>query len=294
MEIYDGRLVVKYRGYKIRDWLKNITVPVIWIMAAMINPYGIDGTLYIFRGIGIADKFDIMELNMPGFLSAAGIYILMLVILTIIFIRTMETRDILMCMGLCIFGMFASRNMNFLPLAFLPLTACISRDNESFRFMRLPGFMLGIIAGICLLASFTDQICTPISYDMGYGPDGYYEDLDGLLGYIDEKDSRILCGFTDGNYLEFKGHKVFWDARPELYAESINGTKDYYKDYIDLYKSPCERTGIIIEGYGFDYIITDIYSKLYGYMTEMSGYDKITVNGNKVLWHKQKQEEGLK
>lgn len=274
-----GKMSISIEKYQLKTVVHNILLPILIFLSTLLNPYGIDGSLYIFRSMGEAEKFAISELTKPSFLSKFGIYILLLVILTFLFIREFKKCDIYMVLGLSFFSMMAVRNIMFLPIAYISLLATISSKTrfKNFSIKKLPTGFLAIIMVLMFISIGMDITDGKYLSNEVNDNEEWFSGMDDIISYIPDKNAKIFCQFMDGNYLEFHGYKAFWDARPELGGIKINHKREITEDYLSIVYAK-DNMKEILEFYGFDYMIVHKQSLIRVEMEKPdSGYELIYI-----------------
>lgn len=240
----------------------------ICLFAMLLNPYTIDGALYLLSSYSSAD-YDNYISEMGAFVPANS--------------TTFATILIVMFMAAISIGLSGFKNIN-LPLVLLAAgTTCMSfqhvrniwvgclfcymlimwstrsysigstwkmarlRAVEVFSVVLGCAMMIGIMAFSVpkLEALPEDNKMTPVS-SMNYLVKNVY----------DPADVNVFTFFNSGGYIEWRGFKVNMDPRPELWAPAITKQDfDYYVEYIDMARG---RTSFnqYMEKYDFDvYII---------------------------------------
>ena len=251
-----GKISISIEKYQLKNVVHNILLPILIFLSTLLNPYGIDGSLYIFNGMGEAGKFSISELSKPVYISKFGAYILLLVILTFLFIREFKKHDIYLVLGLALFSMFAIRNIMFVPIAYISLLATISSKArfKNFSIKKLPTGFLAIIM-VLMFISIGMDITDGKHFNNSISDNDYFfTGMDDIMAQIPDKNAKIFCQFMDGNYLEFHGYKSFWDARPELGGIKINHKREITEDYLSIVYAK-DNMKEILDFYDFEYMI---------------------------------------
>lgn len=253
-----------------------------------INPYGLDGILYIVKSF-MASTFDyvnVVEVSAPEILSVCGVSIIVGIILFVLC-----HKQKVLCS--------TSTNITF---GFLFLAATSIRHNMFvlfvllFLFRDLCPYLEGVVKNIdwkkdvknslypVLIAgnifvfglyylSVTNMFITDTS-SVGY-------QLSSIYDYIEtnsDDDVSMFTGFNCGAYFEYKGIKnVYIDARPEIYTSEITGGKHILRDYsryalygysavidtdADLIPVSAEEMDDWFYSYDFDYVLVTVKSEM--------------------------------
>lgn len=285
-------------------------IPVVIAMVAMagcslINPYGLDGILYLVNSYGAASYRDyIVELGHTTVWCWYGFYAMFWAIIGAIAIGSNGIRKIdlpltvffLVCLVL---SLQHTRNVWLVTLAAYVLAAgALGNVSAGFKKyhplleddpVKIAVMALGcfLITGLTLTS--TEELSQPLE-DATRTPTVAVSYLDS---HVEDKDSaKIFTHFNAGGYLEYCGYNVGMDARPELWQSKITGLdKDYYTEYVDMSKGDL---GIYeyLDGKGFDYLIVNTDTNMYKTLKHDENYE-IVVNGNEYVMFQPKSDPGL-
>jgi hypothetical protein len=77
------------------------------------------------------------------------------------------------------------------------------------------------------------------SGDYMVNAEGNFNELKTFADYLDEndQDASVFALFEQANYFEFRGYKVYSDARPELYTKNIAGSNEISSNSLIIYRS---------------------------------------------------------
>lgn len=269
-----------------------IIVPVM-CLCSLLNPYGVDGAMYLVNSLGAASYGDyISEMgSTPTVTAYYGVLMIATIVLGSVSIGKLGFKRLNVPLTvLFIVTLFLSfqhtRNVWLVSVFSLPLIlTAMSRmrmsprrillmDDEPKIITMLAGIALLLIAGVLttsdvLLSEPSDSKTTPvkaasyISQHQGTGDDA----------------PHVFTHFNAGGYMEWSGCKVGMDARPELWNDKVSHTgEDRYKDYIDMSKGDMSSSDYM-RGKSFDYMIVNKDTDLYKYISSSSGYAKV-LDGN--------------
>lgn len=222
------------------------------ILVIPLNPYGIDGMLYLFKSFGAASyRSVIMEMRpvwLAGFSAVQAVNYfffglaafvalarrrplrvdLALLVACALLAETLQVRNGWIA---CIFGSAA------IASAAMPKEPANPRgESYGTRSLRL-GFAVGsVVAAI----SCTYSLLAPRPSAL---PEWTLRDdcLEPLLETLEEdcssKEARIFSlSIVDYNYLEWRGWKVPLDARPEIWEPRISGADEHaWANYADVF-----------------------------------------------------------
>lgn len=252
-----------------------------------LNPYGLTGMFYPLISYTTVNNNTIKELKSPSLNTFDGIIVIICVVAFSLYLykwfialkqaKNLDTEKMnfnycCLFLGCVVLAMMHIRNMWFLTIAAIP--SCVSLlDDLSFDTLKTAyNKETKIISVACLIPFvlccffFCSQIKTARNGGLPVK----------IVDYLDEhhdKNTKIYTGFNTGGYLEFRGYKVYIDARPEIYSSCINKKEDIYKEYINVTtgKADIEKW---VDKYQFtDMIVSENIIKTY--MNTRTDYKKV-------------------
>lgn len=275
-----GNFSFGYSDYKRIPLLISLFV---MALASLLNPYGLDGALYLLNSYGAADYGNyIAEM---GTLAPANSYYGMMMVIMIaagaIAIgangsKRIDLPLVLLFVGTAFVGFQHVRNVWLVALFAFALIASASRGSTlktNLLFLRddLPktailsvGIAAILIIGMTqnvneLLEEPTDSRTTPI------------EATDWLDANASSNDG-VFTHFNAGGYVEYRGYKVSMDARPELWNIAITGFNvNRYNEYIDMTNGDISEN-IYLSDKEFKYAIVNDDTDLYNYMSASTNW----------------------
>lgn len=235
-----GPLKSKMRDASLRRDIKFWAAGAAMLPATLLNPYGADMPLYMFRSMEIFKHVVIGEQESPELLSPPAIFaVLCTAAIVLIMFRTKnrkpESHMAWMVLGFSALAMLNYHLAMFMPIALCMLACCAfdafaelspARSADTMpEWLRLPLWAgcLAVLAAACLV-----RLPAMGQFDKG---DGYA----AAVAYVarnQEPGEAVLNHFDVGSQLEYYGvDNILTDSRPELMLESVNGTYDIWKDY---------------------------------------------------------------
>ena len=260
-----GRQDVEVRPYR---RLPILACLVVMALAMLVNPYGVDGVLYLVRSIGSAGYenqiSEMLPMTLVGiyrmgglmvalFLGAAAIS-LILVVLSASKGRYVQPNAIVL-LGFTAAGMLQERSFTLLgvPMVMVfaqwlstfrgeernldPVFLIPSRSNAiSPRTSRL--IWVGcLVMAVLVSGSLLAFPSTMREIEAGSDTSVWhcYCTIPRAMGKAAWTGrNRVLCHTNVGANLELQGFRVSTDTRPEIWDHGVaGGTVDHYKDYID-------------------------------------------------------------
>lgn len=266
---------------------KRLILPILGMVAGgFVNPYGLDGILYLTHSYGDELKSaEILELNPPSF-GNLGILAIPLTVFVIVWITKKRKTEIdsahfyLFC-GTVIMGCMHVRNLAYLFLGILIFSIEMSKywkskltekcNKHTMEALSMAALAVCIAATIGINGNLQQK-----GKDNSFTPVKAIKYLDSL----DEKPERIMTGFNNGGYFEWKGYKIFVDARPELYFKELNKKQDLFKDYLTLRNtSSVSKVQRILDKYDFEYLMVSDSDALKIYLDSTNRYE-VAMSGN--------------
>lgn len=274
-----------FLAYYKRRWRYNLSlclVAVIMFVAGLCNPYGMDAIRYPFLSAGSLSSF-VNEIQMPVTLARDSIPLIVAFAgLCVYVMRRKSFADpqlVILCMGAMLLSCTMKRNVWYVVFAMPPLLEMLSELVKYEKWKKIPALLLppGKVAyGFCIFymmlfvsAMIFFAVHKPYSAAVGE-TDTIYTPVSAVEYLKREKSSenvKILSSFNNGGFFEWHGYKVYIDSRPEIYNARINGKKDVYEEYKEIYAGIADYDRIIGE-YAFTHVYTDFGSPLYYYLQE--------------------------
>lgn len=218
-------------------------------VSACINPYGLDGALYLFKSYTPnLKKVPITELQPITITNVDGVIALVVFLFAAVQLyrryikphKRVDSHRLYLFMGsVALMILFPQvRNYIFLVIGSIPLMVT---EIHSLKGKTPPAKLMWVIAILCLIASVGDPTAWKTDYPRFYA--------ENCAEYLKGKDVVLFNDFDIGGYLEAEGIKIFIDSRPELYFKSINGKEDIIDDYLNMVFK--EDRKALIDKYGF-------------------------------------------
>ena len=225
-------------------------------LAAFVNPYGADGVLYVFYSYGQINDLGISELQTPSTdLGYTWIYIAIIVFFVAYLTKKRKISSIAFYMFIGTFIPFAFNIRNFV---FCTLGACyLMLDNQMIMDMtqklsKIKSINMGLINKILLSLSACILAISILSGISNIPP----EDNSAskyISSQTSSKDINVFTTFNTGAFMEFKGYKVYFDARPEIYSKEINKKEDILSEYKKICDGNKDVIDNLFNNYDFDY-----------------------------------------
>lgn len=261
--------------------IKNTQIPFnkLWIImlvmliVMLLNPYGIDNVLYVFKSFTTLGKINIAELNMATMLSSYC-WMQWLCIIGIIiswYKRKITSVDLFMISGITFLSFTVIRNNIFMPIALVYTIPYfnllfLKDGNKLQQYLTKELYIMFVVIVLLLLSDGKTQLKEMSTFKKDVSENSKTADF--IIDYLDKNTDkntvRLFTGFSVGGIFEFNGYKVYMDARPELHSSKINGNDDFVDEYMSLRNSYDIKSKKILEiddyekfivKYDFDYIV---------------------------------------
>lgn len=243
-----------------RSWLKSIqlvdssyprmpllAVLVICALTLLVNPYFIDGALYVVKSFGAASYANyIAEMNAltparhPLYAIAAAILIATAIVVGRMGPKRINFPFALLVLGCGILSFTQVRNIWLCSIFCFFYIIWVSAGH-SIRILSDWKGRIPVSAAICAVAAVLSVILCIVNIpQLEKRPENNAYTPVAAMDYLDEigadKDkTRILNFFNMGGYIEYRGYRTVIDPRPELWSPSITGSStDYYKEFVDM------------------------------------------------------------
>lgn len=279
---------------KSREWKKELRwflLYPLWFICGLMNPYGLSGFLYLPHSSAAVKllKNCISELRPPSTMN--GAFITALAVLVFLLYGIFGRKNIPLCHILlsagslfCTFISVRNTWMSILSFAVLyPLVfngiksperdsagkfrKVLSRVQETgpetekrkeYKRQIRTAFITG-------LYSFSVMVCAAVLLAAPQNAREKVKDTEEMVRLLEDmKEEKIWTDFNSGGLALLAGHKIYIDARPELYMEHINRKKDILSGWYENCVIKPENIGEFMEGFDADYYLTaGEYESLY-------------------------------
>ncbi len=226
---------------------------VVAILSSFLNPYGKEGVFYLYNAMrsGAVSFSNISEQQSPELLNKSAIIFMLMICITMVLWqkKKLTSTELYMFLGFAILLPFAYKWISFFVIGMAYILRKMiqivdSKHTDYVKELKCPVcvnylFIIVIFAVLFFHTEFYGfpEPITSNSYldDVGASAVGY-EELSQYADYLDEndKDASIYADFHLANYFEYRGYKIYFDARPELYAKEITKTTDVISPYLIL------------------------------------------------------------
>ena len=214
-------------------WL--ILMIIVSIRCLIINPYGTEAISYVFKSL-TGETFEVVstisEQQSFRLYSIDSAIIILSIVVFIVLIKNKKIDSVTfwMFLGFTLLGIYKIKFISFYAIGLL------------FLLRKLKDFKLKINVIILSLASLImvlfisvyvpDIMPSEVFKNESITEATSYKKIGDIIDYLDKnetKDASVLAYFELGNFLEFKGYKTYYDARPEIYPiEMLKKVNTFY------------------------------------------------------------------
>lgn len=238
------------------------------LVASFANPYGVDGARYMIASMGAASYGNVISEMKPAFEATKGFCIVFFAVgfIPVATAAAIGRRRIGLPLLVIVLATFIAtmlhwRNVWTFSIACALAFASMLPKTEDPSPLKTPE-TAKTIALIALLAVIGPQAANCYVYATNGGHSCWVSSecsADSLVKEIDEGGFYDPVVYAEDpviyNYLEWKGIKVPFDLRPELWDEKgVMGVTSPYRDYVDGMQSKKAKLSYLTSSH-FDYYI---------------------------------------
>lgn len=229
-------------------------------LATLVNPYGINGTLYLVKTLGDVGIFPIAEMSSPEMKSINMLCVAAVIILAVLLIKKIPLWLIFASAGSVICACCYSR---CLWMLMIPLVALATQLEGKYivAALKAAGAVAIIIYGFI-------KIPDAMVYYYVY-PEEIKNDV---ASYITGDDVVLFTDFNSGSYFTFSGFKVYYDARPDIYGPGIAGDKEINTEMAQVVSGDIDYDKFI-DKYGFNWFAVNTVDAIDGYLKSNDKYE---------------------
>ena len=273
---------------KQKKYLKQFNILIILIVISffcgLINPYGIDSILYLFRGTNEYINTYVTEMCPPTALSKLGITIILIVFINyIIGIKYYQkNKDIKISYLFLLFGSLllayhSKKSSVFIIIFGTYYLAYYLRKVKIKQIIEKKSLKTNIIViSIPIIITTIGIITHKIDYGYQAGYVTCPSCYTNLEEYSKEHETKIYATYALGSYLEYLGLKPYIDPRAEVFLKSQNEKEDIFIELYNFQNNIIPKEEFI-KKYNFTHILIDYTDLLFQY-NEIEGYTQIDGN----------------
>lgn len=267
-----------------------ISMPLLFL-CSFCTPYGINGSLFIFRTYK-SHVFDLVymkevfgwNLNSKDYLSSLAVIITLLLFIYITYRRKINIYNIYFCLG----GLLAtSISYRHIILLYIGLIFCALYCKPLVRMFRdiTPYICILTFSIALILASKITVSKNTNSNTTCHGVVKYLEDND--LNLVDKRNIKIYNSINLGGYLEYYGYNVVIDSRVELFTKHLAKTNN--DQLLDTYINVelCNAKDLntcYYTLYNYDYIILNNDAPIVKLLETNDTFIKVYSDGSNSIW----------
>lgn len=285
-KVFTGKYIEENFDYK---KLPIIITTLFSLFMLIINPYKLNGILYIFKSMNPSLSLYSFEMAASSIENYGGqILLVILIICIVLFIRIKNKfilRHLILFAGAIFLSLFAIRNVMLLSIAFPIFLISLIRNIKDkdlivkslFGYYQITLPCIIIFIFIYRFLNIQDYDIKNINETNALYSDKYYA-YDIVDYLVENYESKVTC-YNDpylGSYLEFNEIQPYIDYRAEVYLYTINNKKDILNEYLLLQYGRVDIDDFIKE-YKFEYFLINNNDIIYNYLVE-NNYDLLYNN----------------
>lgn len=238
------------------------------LVASFANPYGVDGACYVMTSMGAASYGNVISEMKPAFEATKGFCIVFfaagfipIALAAALGRRRIDVPLLVIVLATLVATILHWRNVWTFSIASALAFASMLQGSDDPSPLKSPK-VAKTIALIALLAAIGPMAANCYVYATNGGRscwDSSERSAETLVKTISGSGVYDPVVYAEDpviyNYLEWKGMKVPFDLRPELWDENgIGGVTSSYRDYVDGMQSEKAKLSYLASN-GFDYYI---------------------------------------
>lgn len=252
---------------------KYNVIPIVLIMVPMllgglINPYGIDSILYIFKAYGYRELSDMIgEMYPLSFTSTQSKVLLGYIIILILSCnffkkRKMDIRYLCFMFGTILLVCMHYKSYPYFVFYGILAFAYFYKDikiKRNIKWLKNKWFILvrdALMYSLALVCIPTLILILYCSFKVVFLDNDASEVGEYLQENYDTENIVVYTDFNTGQYFEFLGYKAYIDGRAELFYEKYNEKEDIMPDFYKILKNDFEFDyDEFMDKYQFDLIV---------------------------------------
>ena len=283
---------LKSEGYK--------KIPLFVALIAMfacgfMNPYGVKAMTYVVSSYGqelldntINEMATISIKEVPGLLFFAILF-LSLMVFRCLKKQKIELRYELLFYGTAVLTLMSQKSFVFFLIGCIPLFSVTCQIfegkivvlNSNKKRTCILKKVLPIYIAFIIICGLNIKI-SKYSYEDSLPQS--YKAIEYLTKNVaDKKNEKIYTSYESGGYAEFKGFKVYMDARAEVFLKNNNHQEDVFEEYIKMQFGKIHYNEVLNK-YNFSYLIIDSEDILYVYLNDDENYELIYEDDNSKIY----------
>ena len=238
------------------------------LVASFANPYGVDGARYVITSMGAASYGNVISEMKPAFEATKGFCVVFFAVglVPVVAAAVIGRRRVNLPLFVIVFATFVAtmlhwRNVWTFSIASALAFASLLRETENPTFLKSPKAgrsiaLIALLAVIGPIAANSYVYATNGGQSCWQSSERSAETLvktisgSGIYDPVVYAEDPVIY-----NYLEWKGLKVPFDLRPELWDEKgAIGVTSPYRDYVDGMQSEKAKLSYLTSN-DFDYYI---------------------------------------
>jgi hypothetical protein len=259
------------------DIITMAAVFVVSIVVGLINPYGAENMIYLFKSYGQSGLDAIAEMKPTSWAAPEGkmyfaVFAAILIITFLINIKRFPMRFLFLFAGTMLLGLMQIKGIPYSFLFGIPAFSYLIKDfdfsdlSRLFNKIKKKRTKILIIIFLCSALLFFCKDRLMKTLDIRKSSMAHYGNLYEVVKILDEtqKPITLYSNFNNGQFFEFYGYHPYIDGRAELFLSKINNEYDYLGEYLLLSNSRIYYKDFL-DCYQFNYLVIDLGIDTYLY-----------------------------
>lgn len=261
-----------------------------WFLAGLINPYGIHGLLYLPKSAKAMKLVGGRILEMVAPRTTSFSFLLVMVTLLLFIYRVIRRKnwtvpEAFLVVGTALASFLAIRNAWMSVLTFTVLYPQTVRSKRQWNEepIRKEGLLRVLSISILIFGILSIPLSLHSAVMFSENAAASTEEMITAIQSLPE-DSRLYTSFNTGGVALFAGHKIYIDARPEIYSPMITGGEDLLQEWVSFEWEDTEQLPIRVNEAEWQYYLVDSDKQLCYYLEYSGAGELVCWSGDMMLF----------
>ena len=187
----------------------------------------------------------------------------------------------------------ALRNSPYCYIAVAPLAGWVARDQDESLCERVP-LLRQVPTAVCALFFAVALMAADSCWSVLSANLGEHLEAASWAAAAQEEGDTCYTNFEAGSRAEWEGLSCYMDPRAEVFFERVNGTYDWFAEYVDLYEDPSGRWPELSRRYRFDWLVLPKDDWLLAAVRKDDDYELVfeSETDGSTAWRRKDSEQG--
>jgi len=259
--------IPRFKNKKFSVNWRVLVAMIIGVVSTLLNPCGLEGTLYLLHSKDYLAPFNIIECAPPKLLSVYSFMILLVVCLTVygLIKRNLTSDEFFLAFGCVFMSCIFMRCCWTLVLPLIPFIRNVKFTPSSNSIMKIGYTLVGFVC-ISQIVIF----CF-----------GWNDERRQMIKVLPEPEKTVLyTDFNSGTLFLIDNYKIYYDSRPELIGSAIAGENAFFDEAVSTWNGSADLEKFIAK-YGFNYFASSFNTPMDGYLASKPDKYKLIFTNNK-------------